>query len=136
MNCINLTALLHLSIMRWLTYLMYIVCLHQKIILFHNLKLIHNSPSIIDTLVITSQLVSSKLNNLISGKSLGTDGWPTELLKSTAELICLPLYLYNNKSLSCGALPDDRKIAFVAPLHKKVPETFFQIIILLALLLL
>ena len=40
-----------------------------------------SSPSIIDTLVITPQLVSSKLNNSISGKSPGPDGWPTELLK-------------------------------------------------------
>jgi len=59
---------------------------------------IDSSPSIIDTLVITPQLVSSKLNNLISGKAPGPDGWPTELLKSTAESICLTLSLLYNKS--------------------------------------
>jgi len=92
-----------------------------------------SSPSITDTLVITPQLVSSKLNNLISGKAPGPDGWPTELLKSTADSICLPLSLLYNKFLSCGVLPDNWKIAFVTPLHKK---TLFQIIVLSALLLL
>ena len=81
-----------------------------------------SSPSIIDTLVITPQLVSSKLNNLISSKAPGPDGWPTELLKSTAESICLPLSLLYNKFLSCGVLPDNWKIAFVTPLHKKGPR--------------
>ena len=95
-----------------------------------------SSPSIIDTLVITPQLVSSKLNNLISGKAPGPDGWPTELLKSKAESICLPLSLLYNKSLSCGVLPNNWKIAFVTPLLKKVPKILFQIIVLLALLLL
>ena len=50
-----------------------------------------SSPSIIDTLVITPQIVLTKLNNLESGKSPGPDGWPTELIKRIAESICFPL---------------------------------------------
>jgi len=50
-----------------------------------------SSPSIIDTLVITPQIILTKLNNLESGKSPGPDGWPTDLIKCTAESICFPL---------------------------------------------
>jgi len=49
-----------------------------------------SSLSIIDTLVITPQIVLTKLNNLESGKSPGPDGWPTELIKCRAESICFP----------------------------------------------
>ena len=89
--------------------IIFVVCLHEKIHFIPPPET-DSSPSIIDTLVITPQLVSSKLNNLISGKAPGPDGWPTELLKSTAESICLPLSLLY-KSLSCAVLPDDWKIA-------------------------
>jgi len=63
------------------------------------------TDSIIYTLIITPRLVSSELNNLIS------DGCPTELLKSTAELTCWPLSLLYNKSLSSGVLPNNWKTA-------------------------
>jgi len=64
-----------------------------------------SSPSIIDTLGITPQIVLTKLNNLESGKSPGPDGWPT---KHTAESICcFPLSILYSKSLSSGVLPTD-----------------------------
>jgi len=51
----------------------------------------------------------NKLANLKSGKSPGPDGWPTELIKNTAESISIPLSLLYNKSLTSGVLPDDWK---------------------------
>jgi len=67
-------------------------------ILFQYLKT-DSSPSIIDTLVITPQIVLTKLNSLESGKSPGPDGWLTELIKHTAESICFPLSILYSKSL-------------------------------------
>ena len=78
-----------------------------------------DSPSTIDSLTITPQLVLNKLTNLKSGKSPGPDGWPTEVIKITAESICLPLSILYNKSLNYGILPDDWKKAYITPLHKK-----------------
>jgi len=82
-----------------------------------------SSPSVLDTLVITPQMVWSKLTNLECGKSPGPDGWPTELVRNTADLICLPLSLLYNKSLTDGVLPDDWKKAYVTPLHKSGPRS-------------
>jgi len=81
-----------------------------------------SSPSVIDTLVITPEIVLTKLNNLEGGKSPGPDGWPTELIKRTAESICFPLSILYSKSLSSGVLPTDWKLAYVTPLHKKGPR--------------
>jgi len=68
-------------------------------------------PSTIDTLVITPQLVFNKLANLKCGKSPGPDGWPTELIKNTAELISIPLFLYIiNLSLAVSYLMIEKSI--------------------------
>ena len=95
---------LHSEMVKMFNEYFFLAFLLLKMILFQ-----HCSPLVIDTLVITPQFVLSKLTNLESGKSPGPDGWPTELIKSTADLICFPLSLLYNKSLTNSVLQNDWK---------------------------
>ncbi|CAB3994022.1 Hypothetical predicted protein [Paramuricea clavata] len=52
-------------------------------------------------------------------KATGPDGIPSRLLKETARQIAPSLTQIFNKSLSCGELPDEWKLANIVPVHKK-----------------
>ena len=63
-----------------------------------------DQPPHIETFNISSQSVFDKLMNLKISKFAGPDGWPTQLIKSLTESICVPLSIIFNKSLDSGIL--------------------------------
>lgn len=68
---------------------------------------------------LTTEEVSRTLLELDSSKATGPDGIPSRLLKETAWQIAPSLTLLFNRSLSCGEIPDEWKLANIVPVHKK-----------------
>ena len=69
---------------------------------------------ILSDVVITPHMVLEKLRAIHAYKSPGPDGWPPKIIKECADTICTPLAKLYSKSLSCGSLPKDWKIAHIA----------------------
>ena len=67
--------------------------------------------------------VNKLLANLNVNKSPGLDGLHAKLLYETRNEITFPLTEIFNKSLSCGSIPKDWKIAKVVPIFKKGSKT-------------
>ena len=75
-------------------------------------------------LVVTPEVVASKINNTKENKSPGVDGISPKILKETAKQISTPLALVFNMSLQEGIVPLEWKEANIIPLFKKnVQET-------------
>ena len=74
-------------------------------------------------LVVTPEVVVSKINNMKENKSPGVDGIPPKILKETVEQISTPLAHVFNMSLQEGIVPFEWKEANIIPLFKKVQET-------------
>ena len=65
------------------------------------------------------------IKKLRNKKSPGHDSIKSDLVKQVANQISYPLKKLFNLSLSTGKVPDDMKIAKVAPIYKKdSPEQF------------
>ena len=58
------------------------------------------------------------INNLVNKKSSGWDGVSNSMLKELKNLLCQPLSLMFNTSISTGVFPSIFKKADVIPLHK------------------
>ena len=62
------------------------------------------------------------LQHLDVNKATGPDGIAPRLLKETAQQIAPSLSQLFNKSLACGVVPDDWKLANIVPVFKKVSK--------------
>ena len=70
-------------------------------------------------LVVTPEVVASKINNMKENKSPGVDGISPKILKETVEQISTPLAHVFNMSLQEGIVPLEWKEANIIPLFKK-----------------
>ena len=70
-------------------------------------------------LVVTPEVVASKINNMKENKSPGVDGISPKILKETVEQISTPLAHVFNMSLQEGIVPLEWKEANIIPLLKK-----------------
>ena len=70
-------------------------------------------------LVVTPEVVASKINNMKENKSPGVDGISPKILKETVEQISLLLAHVFNMSLQEGIVPLEWKEANVIPLFQK-----------------
>ena len=70
-------------------------------------------------LVVTPEVVASKINNMKENKSPGVDGISPKILKETIEQISTPLAHMFNMSLQEGSVPLDWKEATIIPLLQK-----------------
>ena len=70
-------------------------------------------------LVVTPEVVASKINNMKENKSPGVDGISPKILKETVEQISTPLAHVFNMSLQEGIVPIEWKEANIIPLFKK-----------------
>ena len=70
-------------------------------------------------LVVTPEVVVSKINNMKENKSPGVDGISPKILKETVEQISTPLAHVFNMSLKEGIVPFEWKEANIIPLFKK-----------------
>ena len=74
-------------------------------------------------LVVTQEVVVSKINNMKDNKSPGADGIAPKILKETVEQISMPLEQVFNMSLQEGIFHLEWKEANIIPLLKKDQET-------------
>ena len=70
-------------------------------------------------LIVTPEVVASKINNMNENKSPGVDGLSPKILKETVEQISKPLAHMFNMSLQEGIVPLEWKEANIIPLFKK-----------------
>ena len=70
-------------------------------------------------LVVTPEVVASKINNMKENKSPGVDGISPKILKETVAQISTPLAHVFNMSLQEGIVPLEWKEANIIPLFKK-----------------
>ena len=70
-------------------------------------------------LVVTPEVVVSKINNMKENKSPGVDGIAPKILKETVEQISTPLAHVFNISLQDVIVPFEWKEANIIPLLKK-----------------
>ena len=70
-------------------------------------------------LVVTPEVVASKINNMKENKSPGVDGISPKILKEIVEQISMPLAHVFNMSLQEGIVPLEWKEANIIPLFKK-----------------
>ena len=74
-------------------------------------------------LVVTPEVVASKINNMKENKSPGVDGISPKILKETVEQISTPLAHVVNMSLQEGIVPLELKKQTLFLYSKKVQET-------------
>ena len=70
-------------------------------------------------IVVTPEVVASKINNMKENKSPGVDGISPKIRKETAQQISMPLAHVFNMSLQEGIVPLEWKEANIIPLFKK-----------------
>ena len=70
-------------------------------------------------LVVTPEVVASKMNKMKENKSPGVDGISPKILKETVEQISMPLAHVFIMSLQEGIVPLEGKEANIIPLFKK-----------------
>ena len=70
-------------------------------------------------LVVTTEVVASKINHTKENNSPGVDGISPKILKDTVEHISKPLAHVFNMSLEEGIVPLEWKEANIIPLFKK-----------------
>ena len=63
--------------------------------------------------------VNDELLSLDDSKTCGPDGIKPKFFKMAAVQLCYPLCRLFNLSFNCGKLPNDWRIAHIAPVHKK-----------------
>ncbi|XP_066935011.1 uncharacterized protein [Clytia hemisphaerica] len=76
------------------------------------------TEEIIDDIVITKEMLSKKIKELDTNKSLGPDEIHPKMLKELVDEIAEPLSRIMNKTLTEGELPEDWKLAHVTPIYK------------------
>ena len=88
----------------------------------------NSDPEIVseDIITLTNDEVITVLTNLNNNKAHGPDGIPAHLLTETSSQIAPSLCALFNKSLCCGVLPDDWKLANVVPEHKRGEKSYVE----------
>ena len=81
-----------------------------------------NSVSL-SSVTINPSVVYDKPTSVKTGKASGPDGWPAEVFKQCANHLCVPLSILLNKSLESSVLPNDWKMGYITPIHKKGNKT-------------
>ena len=81
---------------------------------------------ILEDITLTNDEVIAVLRNLDNNKAHSPDGVPARLLTETAFQIAPSLCALFNKSLRCGILPDDWKLANVVPVHKRGEKSYVE----------
>ena len=76
-------------------------------------------PAWLGQLIVTPEVVASKINNMKENKSPGVDGLSPKILKETVEQISKPLAHVFNMSLQEGIVPLEWKEPNIIPLFKK-----------------
>ena len=74
-------------------------------------------------LVVTPDVVASKINNMKENKSPGVDGISPKILKAIVEQISMPLAHVFNMSLQEGIVPLEWKEQTLFLYSKKIQET-------------
>ena len=74
---------------------------------------------VLHELVISEEIVMSKLKKLKANKAAGVDGIVPEILVKTADVICKPLGCIFNESLNTGYIPLDWRRANVTAIFKQ-----------------
>ena len=74
---------------------------------------------LIDNLVIDEKTMRDKIDKLKEGKSPGPEGITPNILKRIRDAIVKPLVSICNRSLEQGIIPQDWRMANVAPIFKK-----------------
>ena len=85
-------------------------------------KLNGSEKEMLGQLIVTPEVVASKIKNMKKNKSPGVDGLSPKILKETVEQISKPLAHVFNMSLQEGIVPLELKEANIIPLLKKVKE--------------
>ena len=75
---------------------------------------------------ISEEAVMEVLNNLKQKLSCGHDGISSRLLKASKTVVCKPLTLIINQTLTSGIFPDTLKIVKIIPLFKKGDKTLLE----------
>ena len=75
--------------------------------------------SMLQEVIINEELIYQKLKMIKFNKAAGADKLDSTFLNKTAEAICLPLSVICNKSLDCGIVPTDWKLANVCAIFKQ-----------------
>ena len=75
---------------------------------------------------ISEEAVMEVLNNLKQKLSCGHGGISSRLLKASKTVVCKPLTLIINQTLTSGIFPDTLKIAKIIPLFKKGDKTLLE----------
>ena len=84
-------------------------------------------PEIVqEDIILTNDEVITILTNLNVNKAHGPEGIPARLSMETSYQIDPSLCALFNKSLRCGVLPDDWKLANVVPVHKRGDKSYVE----------
>jgi len=78
-------------------------------------------------LIIKIDNIYNKLCALSTGKSPGPEMLHPRTLYESRDVIAYPLFLIYRKSLQCGKIPADWKLAEVTAIHKKIQSQTEQI---------
>ena len=81
---------------------------------------------VLEDIALTDDEVLSVFSNLNNNKAHGPDGIPARLLIETSSQIAPSLCSLFSKSLRCGVLPDDWKLANIVPVHKRDEKSYVQ----------
>ena len=81
------------------------------------------NTNFLSTMSITDHDMERALNSLKVNKSPGPDGLHPRILSELSFELSRPLTLLFNKTMSCGVIPSDWKIAEVRPIFKKGSKT-------------
>ena len=73
----------------------------------------------IEKVKVNEDMVRKRIKKLKANKSAGPDGLHPKFLKEISDVICQPLAILYNKSLTEGSVPSKWKEAHVTALHKK-----------------
>ena len=92
----------------------------------HNLGEQSDPKIVLEDITLTNDEVITVLTNLNNNKAHGPDGIPARLLTETSSQIAPSLCALYNKSLRCGVLPDDWKLANVVPVHKRGEKSYVE----------
>jgi hypothetical protein len=79
--------------------------------------------SILDSVVITSEIVKKKLEALNPNKAQGPDAIPPRILKELSNELAKPFSILFSKSIDTGTIPSEWKRATVTPIFKKGTRT-------------
>ena len=73
----------------------------------------------LDSIIITEPMIEKQLSNLNISKAPGPDRLHAKVLYELRTVVCKPLHIIYNRSITEGILPKIWKLAYIRPLFKK-----------------